>query len=197
MFLLKSSSHKFTALVPIPQLPSMGARWLGSLTVIIADIYNHRLFCYAIMAPCKLAKCFLFMLTFFQGIRVLAAPASREVFDTSSHSTLQILGTSSDDFGITQYPPTTTVYVPVTSTKGVFLSVDMSSRTLLLMRGIGRQHCSRKRRSIISPAFSHAVRNSTRNSVYQRFLQWLGSSRAELYSLDSFESLLCEAFQLL
>lgn len=166
--------------------------------MIIADLHNHRLFCYAIMALCKLVNCSLFMLTFLQGILVLAAPASREVLlDTSNHSTSQTLGISSDDFGITQYPPTTTVHVPVTSTKGVFLLVDMSSHAFLLMRGIGRQHCSRKRRSIISPAFSHAVRNSTRNSVYKRFLQWLGSSRAELDSLDSFESLVCEAFQLL
>lgn len=137
------------------------------------------------------------MLTFVQGILVLAAPAGREVLDTSSQSTVQALGLLSDDSGITQYPPTTTVHIPVTSTKGVFLFVELSARALLLMRDIGRQHCSRKRRSIISPALSHAVRNATRASVYQWFHQWPGSNRVKLYSLDSSETLVWDAFQLL
>jgi len=90
------------------------------------------------MAPCKLVDCFLIMLTFIQGISVLAAPASREVLNTSSLFILQALGTSSDYFGITQYPPTTTVHVPFSGTKGVSLSVDMSYCAFLLMRGIVR-----------------------------------------------------------
>lgn len=149
------------------------------------------------MAPCKLAKCSLLMLTFLQAIIVLAVPASREVLDTSSQSTLQILGTSSDDFGITQYPPTTTVNIPLTSTEGVYLFVDMSSRADSLIRGTGRQYCSRKRRSIISTAFSDAVPNPTSDSIHKRFLQWLCITRAKFYSTRSFESVVCEAFQLL